>query len=90
MAFSTGQEAKGGSSRDWERVNWVDNSLARLDNSMGRTVGLGEQNETLQSNSDFPNYSSTACLHVYSIWAVAAGDILSTLLVLSRAASSYG
>jgi hypothetical protein len=80
VAFSTGQEAKGGSSRDWERVNWVDNSLARLDNSMDRAVGLGKQNETLQSNSDFlPNYSSTAWLHVYSIWAVAAGYILSTL-----------
>jgi len=46
---------------------------------MGRVVGLDEQKETLQSNSDFPNYSSTACLHVYSIWAVAAGDILFTL-----------
>ena len=41
VAFSTGQEAKGGS-RDWEMVNWVDNSLARLDNSMDRAVGLGK------------------------------------------------
>jgi hypothetical protein len=53
---------------DWERVNWV------------TALWPGKQNETLQSNSDFPNYSSTACLHVYSIWAVvAAGDILSTI-----------
>lgn len=67
VACCTGQ-AKGGSIVDWERVNWV------------TALWPGKQNETLQSNSDFPNYSSTACLHVYSIWAVvAAGDILSTI-----------
>jgi hypothetical protein len=65
-----------------------DNSLARLDNSMGRAVGLGKQNETLQSKSDFPNYSSTTCIYMVSnSWGCSLHTVT---LVLSGATSSYG